>query len=285
MIKVELVKAFSKEGKGGNPAGVVFDAKELTEAKMQEIAERVGYSETAFVLPSESADYRVRFFTPNAEVDLCGHATIATFSTMLAKGLVQPGMITQETKAGLLKLDLKEDQSVIMEQAQPEFFEKPDSEEILRSLGLSLDAKHESLPIQIVSTGLRDLFVPLRSKAHLAGIKADFARIREISKKLDVTGYHVFVLDAPEGYTAACRNFAPLYDIPEESATGTSSGALAAYLWTHKAVEGIEMKFIQGVEMGSPSEIQARLVIDGSSITEVWVGGKAHVTGERELEI
>ena len=285
MIKVQLVKAFSKDNKGGNPAGVVFNADNLSEQTMQAVAKTVGYSETAFVLPSSSADYQVRFFTPNAEVDLCGHATIATFSTMLAKGLLSPGLITQETKAGLLKLDLKEDHSVIMEQANPEFFEKPDSEEILRSLGLSLDAKHESLPIQIVSTGLRDLFVPLRSKAYLAGIKADFARIKEISKKLDVTGYHVFVLDAPAPYTAACRNFAPLYDIPEESATGTSSGALAAYLWTHKAVQSPEMKFIQGVEMGSPSEIQAHLLVNGDAITQVWVGGIAHVTGEKDLEV
>ncbi len=90
MIKVELVRAFSNEGAGGNPAGgVVFDAGALSEDKMQETAAEVGYSETAFVLPSEDADYRVRFFTPNTEVDLCGHATIATFSTMLAKGMIQ----------------------------------------------------------------------------------------------------------------------------------------------------------------------------------------------------
>jgi len=285
MITVELVKAFSKEGKGGNPAGVVFNANVLSDANMQDTAERVGYSETAFVLPSEKADYQVRFFTPNAEVDLCGHATIATFSSMLLNGMIKPGQISQETKAGVLKLDLKEDNTVIMQQAKPEFFEKPDSEEILRSLGLSLDAKHESLPIQIVSTGLRDLFVPLRSKAYLEGIKADFARIREISKKLDVTGYHVFVLDAPEGYTAACRNFAPLYDIPEESATGTSSGALAAYLWTHEAVKTPLMKFVQGVEMGSPSEIQAELKIIDAQIDEVWVGGKAHITGKKEFQV
>ncbi len=283
MIKVELVRAFSNEGAGGNPAGVVFDAGALSEDKMQETAAEVGYSETAFVLPSEDADYRVRFFTPNTEVDLCGHATIATFSTMLAKGMIQPGFIKQETRAGLLKLDLKDDHTVIMEQAKPEFFDKPGSEEILRSLGLSLGAKHESLEIQIVSTGLRDLFVPLKSSAHLAGIKPDYARIKEISKKHDVSGYHVFVLDAPEGYTAACRNFAPLYDIPEESATGTSSGALASYLWKYNAVETTEMKFIQGVEMGSPSQINARLVVKDDEILEVWVGGKAHITGTKEL--
>ncbi len=283
MVKVELVRAFSMEEKGGNPAGVVMDAESLSEQKMQETAEAVGYSETAFVQTSNLADYKVRFFTPNAEVDLCGHATIATFSSMLANNLIKPGQITQETKAGILKLKLKEDKSVVMEQAKPEFFEKPNEEEILRSLGLSLDARHESLNMQIVSTGLRDVFVPLKSRAYLAGIKPDYARIKEISKKLDVTGYHVFVLDAPEGYTAACRNFAPLFDIPEESATGTSTGALASYLFKHKAVVEKQMKFIQGVEMGSPSEIFAELIIKEDQIEQVWVGGKAHLTGSKEV--
>lgn len=285
MVRVELLSAFSKEGMGGNPAGVVFDASGLTDEEMQRVAAEIGYSETAFVLPSDVAEYKVRFFTPNAEVDLCGHATIATFSAMLSTGRVEPGLISQETKAGCLKLELKSDTSVIMEQTKPEFFEMPDEQEVLRSLGLSLGAKHESLPLQIVSTGLRDLFVPLKSSAHLAGIKADFARIREISKKLDVTGYHVFVLDAPEGYDAACRNFAPLYDIPEEAATGTSSGALASYLWKHGAARGLNMRFVQGVEMGSPSEITARLEISSDAITGVWVGGKAELKGSKEIDI
>jgi len=284
MVRVELIKAFSMNNQGGNPAGVVIDADTLSGSQMQEIAAEVGYSETAFVQSSDIANYKVRFFTPNAEVDLCGHATIATFSSMALKGLLKPGHITQETKAGVLKLDIKEDQTVIMEQAKPAFYEMPNEEEVLRSLGLSLGARHETLHLQIVSTGLKDLFIPLKSKAYLSGIKPDFARIREISRKLDVTGYHVFVLDAPDGYTASCRNFAPLYDIPEESATGTSSGALASYLWKHKIVESPDMTFIQGVDMGSPSEIRAQLVITDGEIQEVWVGGRAHTTGVKEIE-
>lgn len=216
---------------------------------------------------------------------MCGHATIATFSAMLQSGRVEPGCIHQETKAGLLGLELGTDGSVIMEQTRPVFHEMPEEEEVLRSLGLSLSAKHENLPIQIVSTGLRDLFIPLQSAAHLSGIKADFSRIKEISRKLDVTGYHVFTLEAPEGYDAACRNFAPLFDIPEEAATGTSSGALAAYLWKHKVTEATQMSFIQGVEMGSPSEIHARLEVVGDEISEVWVGGKAQVKGSKEIDL
>lgn len=283
MIHVELVNAFSMEAQGGNPAGVVLDAGTLTEEEMQAVAAQVGYSETAFVQPSENADFKLRFFTPNTEVDLCGHATIATFATMLERGLVVPGSLRQETKAGCLRLELNEDGSVVMEQARPEFFEKPDSEEILRSLGLSLDAGHDEMPMQIVSTGLRDIIVPLKSRAHLAGIKADFARIKEISKKHDVSGYHVFALDVPEPYSAVCRNFAPLCDIPEESATGTASGALAAYLWLHGRDKVEKLKFLQGVEMGTPSVIDVSIIADEAEILEVWVGGQARITGSMDI--
>ncbi len=93
---------------------------------------------------------------------------------MLMQGKVERGQIIQETKAGLLKLDLGEAGLVTMEQTQPEFYEKPDGEEILRSLGLSLDAKAEDLMIQVVSTGLRDIFIPLKSMAHLKGLRPTF---------------------------------------------------------------------------------------------------------------
>ena len=69
------VQAFTKDGAGGNAAGVVSDASGLSEAHMQAVAAQAGYSETAFVCPSDTADHRVRFFTPTREVNLCGHAT------------------------------------------------------------------------------------------------------------------------------------------------------------------------------------------------------------------
>ena len=88
MIKVYTLNAFTDDVSGGNPAGVVLDADNLTEKQMQGIAKKVGFSETAFVMSSDSADFRVRFFTPSDEVDLCGHATIATFKLLLLKGRI-----------------------------------------------------------------------------------------------------------------------------------------------------------------------------------------------------
>lgn len=74
------INAFAKTNEGGNPAGIVLNAGVLSENDMKKIAGILGLSETAFVTKSDVADYRVRFFTPSEEVDLCGHATIGTFS-------------------------------------------------------------------------------------------------------------------------------------------------------------------------------------------------------------
>jgi PhzF family phenazine biosynthesis protein len=106
-IKVYTLNAFAKTDHGGNPAGVVLDPDSLSAHDMQKVAAKVGFSETAFVKKSNSADFKVVFFTPNGEVDLCGHATIATFYLLANKGIVQAGKYTQETKAGVLKEERK----------------------------------------------------------------------------------------------------------------------------------------------------------------------------------
>ena len=130
--KVYRLNAFAKTEDGGNPAGVVIDAEHLSANQMQAIAKEVGYSETAFVMKSDKADFRVRFFTPTNEVDLCGHATIATFNLLRDLGIVAKGQYTQETKAGVLKIAICEDE-VFMEQKLPEFDQILNHDEIIDS--------------------------------------------------------------------------------------------------------------------------------------------------------
>ena len=108
MTDVYVLEAFSAVAGGGNPAGVVPNARKLTEEQMQEIAKTLGYSETAFVQESDVADFKVRFFTPVAEVDICGHATIATFSLLFNLKKIEPGVYFQETKAGVFDVAVDE---------------------------------------------------------------------------------------------------------------------------------------------------------------------------------
>ena len=132
-----------------------MNADSLSENDMKKIAGILGLSETAFVMKSELADFKVRFFTPTEEVDLCGHATIGTFFTLLNEGYIKPGNYTQETKAGVLNVEVKKDLSIMMNQTPPNFYEVIDKSEIADSLNINIDEIHEKLPVQIVSTGLR----------------------------------------------------------------------------------------------------------------------------------
>lgn len=108
-INVKKVNAFTESLEGGNPAGVVLDSPDLTDEQMKHISKVLSVSETAFVFPSKKADYKIRFLSPDVEVDLCGHATIATFFTMALEGVFSQNIntvIIQETKSGVLPVDI-----------------------------------------------------------------------------------------------------------------------------------------------------------------------------------
>jgi len=277
-MKLFTLNAFAKTPEGGNPAGVVLDADELTEEDMQAIAKEAGFSETAFVRKSAKANFKVQFFTPNAEVDLCGHATIATFTLLTRQKIIQAGRYTQETKAGVLGIEVMEDQSVFMDQKLPEYFEEIDKAAVAKTLAIPPHFIRGDLPVQVVSTGLRDIMIPIRRLEELLQIQPDFEKVKALSQKFNVVGYHLFTPEIKFGGTAHCRNLAPLYEIDEEAATGTSSGALAAYLFKYGQIAKEEMGrlvFEQGYSMNRPSEIKAKLEAEAGEITRVQVGGTA----------
>jgi PhzF family phenazine biosynthesis protein len=278
MAMAYTLNAFSGSLAGGNPAGVVPEASLLNEAQMQTIAKQLGHSETAFVQPSDSADFKVRFFTPVSEVDLCGHATIATFFLLFKLGTVSPGNYTQETGAGILNIEISDLGEVFMTQTRPVFADYVDKSLIADSLNIGVNSMHSMLLPQIVSTGLRDIIVPVRDLETLNAIKPDLNKVSSISKKLDVIGYHLFSLETMFGNAAHCRNLAPLFDIPEEAATGTANGALSCYLFAHDVIDACQaggLVFEQGYSLHRPSEIKARLKILKGIISRVEVGGIA----------
>lgn len=287
-IKVHTLNSFAKTKNGGNPAGVVLEADDLTEDRMNKVAHKVGFSETAFVQKSEKAHFKVRFFTPQEEVDLCGHATIAAFFLLKDKGFIPSGKYRLETKTGILDVDVRDNRTVFMTQALSQFFEKITRNEITGCLNISEDQFLPDLPIQIVSTGLRDILIPVKNLKVLFSLKPNFKKISNVSKKYNVVGFHVFSLETKFRSTAHCRNFAPLYGIPEESATGTSSGALSCYLFKYGKITKDQVShlvFEQGYSMNKPSEILANLRIEDSEILEVHVGGTAIIKKEMEILI
>ena len=212
-IEVFLVNAFTKEGSGGNPAGVVLNADHLNDEDKLHIAQIIGYSETAFVSSDAEVDFEVSFFTTTSEVDFCGHATLATFSVLHQKGFITDGQYRQRTKAGILPVSVNALGEVTMEQALPTFGRTFSNSEVAGLIGIDENVLNSlSLPAQVVSTGLPDLIIQV-PKWYLVKVNIDEAKLIEFSKDHELVGAHVFELSDGTEVIASCRNFAPLFGI------------------------------------------------------------------------
>ena len=286
-IRVRLVDAFTTEPFAGNAAGVVPEADGLTDAQMQAVADELGASETAFVRGSDDADRRIRYFTPTTEVDLCGHATVASHASLLEDGVVEPGTHTLETNVGVLDIDIDEDGTVWMTQDAPEIREvELDYERLGDALGIdhaALEDVGADLPLAVASTGLPFLAVPVNFLEHVSAMDPDYAKIEAITEEVDATGIYAFSFDALEGdSTLHGRMFAPAAGVPEDPVTGTASGATGAYLREIEAFDGEfpeEMRFEQGHFVDRPGYVRVRIG------EEVRVGGRAATALDGELRV
>lgn len=273
-----IVDAFTTQSFGGNPAGVVLlpqDSGFPDEKLMQQVAAELRYSETAFVQRNGEREFTVRYFTPRSEVDLCGHATIASFGVLYQEGLLVEGSVClNHTLAG--DLEVVAGERVMMQMAAPKMVEEVKEVERLCHI---MRCDVPSQPVEIISTGLPDIILPVTSLEELDALCPDMAALAEMSRELDVVGVHAYV-PAGDRYTAHARNFAPLYGVDEESATGTANAALTHYLQRRGMVQtGNECAFLQGEKMGRPSVVESTLRPDGT----IYVGGKCCIVAKGEL--
>ena len=291
-MRYYIVDAFTDRPFGGNPAGVVLlgDEPFPDEGLMLQVAAELRYSETAFVRFTHTIKHsdnqtlaaHVRYFTPKAEVELCGHATIATFALLHRLGLAS-GHCLCHTLAGDLAVEAGE--RMMMQMATPRIVDTiSDTDAIYKALGID---QHPTLPVQVAYSGLADIMIPVPDVATLNALQPDMEAVAAITKEHDTTSFHVFALPTQtikqsnnQAITAFVRDFGPLYGIPEESATGTANAALTHYL----AVNGVipqqgDFAFLQGEAMGRPSVVATRIAPDGT----VYVGGTAAIVAEGEL--
>lgn len=283
MVDVYVASAFSKDNVGGNKAGLVFDRPDLSSVQKMAIAKKLGYAETAFIISSSVADFCLEYFTPTEEVPLCGHATIGTFAILNLLNKLSKNNYTIETKSGVLSIKVDSDGMVFMEQNTPTFFNELSLD--LFNDCLDVNSINDKLPIQIVSTGLRDIMMPIKSTKYLQQLDPNFNIMTELSKEQNVIGVHAFALEEGEGnLTAICRNFAPLYDIDEESATGTSNCALACYLFKYVEKKS-QYIFEQGYNLNSPSRIIVNLKTHDDMIDAVFVGGYGYLVEKKSLSV
>jgi PhzF family phenazine biosynthesis protein len=277
-----LVDAFTTEPLTGNAAGVVSDAAGLNDSQMQAVAAELGASETAFLTPSDEADRRVRYFTPTQEVDLCGHATIASHALLADDGVLNPGEYTLETNAGVLEVEVADDGLVWMTQNPGEVRQIDEGDLGYRRVAEALNVDPAALtdigadlPLAWASTGLPFLVVPVNFLEHLGKMDPDMGAVEELTAEFDATGVYAFTFDTLEAdSTLHGRMFAPGAGVPEDPVTGTASGAAAAYLERFGAIDTDAMTFEQGefVDRGGRVhvEVPAAPTVDG-----VRVGGRA----------
>lgn len=283
-----IARAFCHNSSGGNPAGVVIvDQKNpLSQAQMQSIAKKLNFSETAFISKSGPSSYKATYYTPTTPINFCGHATLAAFGVLNHLGLLNGFVYSLHTSSGMCEVSLK-NHLIFMSQPLPIFGEEIKRAEINNILG---DFVISDVPCpRIVSTGLRDIFVRLQDKKILQSLQPDLALLSKLNQKTDSIGMHVYCLTPPGSeITAHCRNFAPLYGINEESATGSSSGALACYLFEKGMLPpGTEHRLLlrQGDSLNAPSDIHVHLCTSDKTIKKVECGGRIVVDGKKELEL
>ncbi|MFG3547391.1 PhzF family phenazine biosynthesis isomerase [Streptomyces sp. NPDC047725] len=274
--------AFTPDPAGGNPAGVVLDAAGLDDAGMLAIAAEVGYSETAFVTAGDERlrRFRVRYFSPLAEVAFCGHATVA-LSVALAERL-GPGDLVLDTPAGEIRVAtaadgtgaLRATLTSVPTRSRPARPEELDA--ALGALRWRAGDLDPALPAHVAFGGNDHLVLAAASRARLADLDYDFDGLAEVMRRHGWTTVDLVWRESPERYHA--RNPFPVGGVVEDPATGAAAAAFGGYLRELGLVERPGTIAIrQGEDMGRPSDLlievaprDARVRVGGRAVPIAW---------------
>jgi trans-2,3-dihydro-3-hydroxyanthranilate isomerase len=301
-LKFYQADVFSTQPFGGNPVAVFPEAQDLTDDQLQQIAREMNLSETVFVFPptDPAAIVRLRIFTPTQEIPFAGHPVVGTFYVLAQLGMVAtPEPVTrvvQECNIGLFPVELHVRDGhvfrVVMTQPEPQFLGTVEGTEdlykVASALGLSKHVISDTKwPIEVVSTGLPVMIVPVRTLTAVRSIRPDASAITELCGRFGANGLMVFTTVTVEpSATVHARMFAPAIGILEDPATGSASGALGAYLVQNGVVDVgpmTELMVEQGYEMERPSNILVRVESDDDAIQSVKVGGQVVMVVEGTL--
>ncbi|MBM7541962.1 PhzF family phenazine biosynthesis isomerase [Amphibacillus cookii] len=294
-VKVYHYDAFSKQPNKGNPAGVVLDGDALTDVQMQELAFKVGFNETAFAVKSEVADLRLRFFTPGHEMNLCGHATMATIYALKTKGLLSDKKdLTIETKAGILPVTIDSTRekgiSITMNQARPKF--KPfhgSVRNLADALGIAENDINNDLPILYGSTGTWTLLVPIKSLNVFAKMKPNNKDFPLILQEMPKSSVHPFCTETyhPNADMHARHFSSPYSGTIEDAVTGTASGVMGAYFAKYinnTTQNALNLSVEQGHESGKDGRVGVKMTKHGESY-RVKITGSAVFVKDFEITL
>ena len=257
-VKVDHYDAFTKTAGKGNPAGVILKAQEYHTDEMQEIARQIGFSECAFYLPSDKADFSLRYFTPGSEVNLCGHATIASIYALYKDAPKDEGPLRKrvETKAGIIDISYHPaGQEVVMSQADAQFLLfKGDREALAHSIGIQKTDFEPDLPIVYGSTGLWTVIVPIKSLEAFSRMKPNNTLFSSILKEMPNASIHPICMETlKKESTLHGRHFSPASTGRiEDPITGTACGVMGAYYisYIRPLEQGCDILIEQGQDAG-----------------------------------
>lgn len=295
--KLYQIDSFTDKKFFGNPAGVVYDAKGLTDEEMQKIAREMNNSETAFIFLERNNEYdvQVRFFTPSNEVPICGHATIAAhYVIALENGFTEKKIIKQKTGAGILDVEIKPiEKSYTMTMTQGEIsfgdiIENENLDVLIDALGIAKSDLINEAPVQIVSTGHSKVMIGIKEYNQLHYLKPDMKKLKELSELIKCNGYFVFTFDTgEEGVLTKGRMFAPAIGIEEDPVTGNANGPLGAYIVKYKLakISGDKFRFVgkQGMSIKRDGQMTVEVTIKNENPEKVKITGKAVTVFKTEL--
>ena len=294
-LTYQLVDVFTDVPFGGNQLAVFPDPGALDPALMQSIARELNLSETTFVLPPEDSHnhFRVRIFTGARELPFAGHPTIGTGFVLQRLGMVDASSpVRLEEGVGVIAVTYAPQPDgqllVTMQQPIPQFGAVvQDRKRAAALLSLSEDDLIPNCPVQVVSSGLPFLYVPLRTLDAIRRIRVRLDLLEPQLAGTDSTFLFVFTPEVERaGSSVHARMFAPELGITEDPATGSASGPLGAYLLRYGLVDAQAAQHLiseQGFEMGRPSIIHIAIQTEGDRITQVSVGGYTQAMGTGTL--
>jgi PhzF family phenazine biosynthesis protein len=269
------LSAFTTDPRGGNPAGVWIGEELPGEAEMQRVAAEVGYSETAFLAPDGSGvagRFRVRYFSPVAEVQFCGHATIAAGVALGELELAAPsdtqdgaGQIVLQTNGGPVVVGVAPDGAGLTRATLTSvttWVRAPDPALLsgaLALLGWRTDDLDPDLPPAVGFAGVRHLILAARYRERLASLEYPFEALKALMLEHDLTTLQLIWREAPDRFRA--RDPFPVGGVVEDPATGAAAAALGAYLRARDdGVSPGSFEIVQGAEMGRPSRLTVAIV-------------------------
>jgi PhzF family phenazine biosynthesis protein len=273
---IDLVSVFAAARGGGNPAPIVADAAGLSDSDMRAIAAAYGH-ESAFVLPPPSGsacDLALRFWVPNHEMEMCGHATVGAVWLLDRLGRLPRGNVTIATLSGDVEARVENAGT-----AEGQVAALPDGDglidELLSILGIA-KTDLAPLPVHNARTSRVKTLIPLKGAVLLDGLEPNFEHIEQFCEKIGSTGLYPYAASDPESRTFDARQFPKSSGYPEDAATGIAAAALAfGLLETGQiAADSRPIRIRQGRVMGRPSEIMVRFRAgpDGA-IAGCWLGG------------